>query len=184
MLLLKSQPKPMNLSPSHPGRQRFSLPATTSTLPGVVQLSFEDLAAFDQVKDQYRGLGVWFEGAIAIKPSNPLFPPHSGSLVIMPVGSHPELAVYFRHPTQMMGVFVTGARRVKMVGFDTNGNVVDQVSTSNCQYLQQDVERQEALPRQLLRLSASGIVKVVLESDGPFVLDDFFYDVTSCSIAA
>ena len=147
----------------------------TKLLPsGFVELNFEDLSAFEQVRDQYSDLGIKFDKAIALQPSNPAFPPRSGAVVLMPMNHGLSLSVYLYRSIQAIGAFVTGTRQVRLTAFDCNGQVVAQSDTGVRRYVHEQRETVDPLPRHKLELSAKAIARVEFASDSPFTLDDFF----------
>lgn len=143
---------------------------------GPTQLDFEDLAEFERLKDQYCELGVRFDGAIAIQPSNPIFTPRSGALVLIPASCKLGISAQFCRPVCVVRALVSGTRQVVLTALDEAGNVLGKVSIGTYQYmLMQENEHLEPLPQQELQLEMQGIAKVVFESDTPFTLDDFFF---------
>jgi hypothetical protein len=138
------------------------------------ELDFEDLSAFEQVRDQYSGLGIKFAGAIALQPSNPAFVPHSGSVVLMPMTNGLSLGVYLYRTTQTVGAFVTGTKQVRLTAFDANDKVIAQSNTGARQYVQEQRQTVDPLPQHKLELTALGIARVEFASDAPFTVDDFF----------
>lgn len=141
---------------------------------GRVELDFEDLSAFEQVRDQYSGLGIKFAGAIALQPSNPAFLPRSGSVVLMPMTNGLSFDIYLYRATQTVGAFVTGTKQVRLTAFDADGKVIAQSDTGVRQYVQEQRQTVDPLPQHKLELTAVGIARVKFASDTPFTLDDFF----------
>lgn len=139
-----------------------------------IKLDFEDLSAFEQVRDQYSGLGIKFAGAIALQPSNPAFLPHSGSVVLMPLTNGLSLGVYLYRTSQTVGAFVTGTKQVRLTAFDANDKVIAQSNTGARQYVQEQRQTVDPLPQHKLELTAVGIARVEFASDAPFTMDDFF----------
>lgn len=138
------------------------------------RLDMETLMQFELIQDQYRALGVCFEGAIALQPSNPAFSAPSGSMVLMPTASKPHIIANFLHPVQRIGAMVSGARQIRLTAFDRHGNVLMHQCTDRPRSLQL-AEENRAFPRHVLEVNAAGIARVVFASDSPFLLDDFFF---------
>ncbi|NJL35528.1 MAG: hypothetical protein HC899_01360 [Leptolyngbyaceae cyanobacterium SM1_4_3] len=141
---------------------------------GCVELDFEDLSAFEQVRDQYSGLGIKFAGAIALQPSNPAFLPRSGSVVLMPMTNGLSLSAYLYRTAQTVGAFVTGTKQVRLTAFNREGKVIAQSDTGARQYVQEQRQTVDPLPQRKLELTAGGIARVEFASDAPFTMDDFF----------
>jgi len=51
--------------------------------PSSVCLNLEDLKCFEVVDRQFHHYGLTFENAIALQPSNPAYPPRTGTSVLM-----------------------------------------------------------------------------------------------------
>lgn len=150
-------------------------PESTKLLQfGCVELDFEDLSAFEQVRDQYSNLGIRFAGAIALQPSNPAFPPHSGSVVLMPMSHGLTLSVYLSRCIQTIGAFVTGTRQVRLTAFDCHGKAIAQSDTGARQYVHEQRQTLVPLSQQKLELATARIARVEFASDSTFTLDDFF----------
>jgi hypothetical protein len=149
-------------------------PVPRPPVPEFIQLDFEELSLFEQVQNQYQNLGVRFEGAIAIHPSNPAFASPSGSLVIIPSGEGLSITVHFDRPIRQTKAVVIGARSVRLTAFDRHGNVLIQERTST--QLQIPAEAIASLPAEKLAAIAEKIVRIVFASDAPFILDSLFCD--------
>lgn len=145
-------------------------------LPRLLQLNFEDLAAFEPVGDRYANLGVHFTGAVALMPSNPAFPPRSGSQVLMPVANQLGITVELRHPARRVGAFAIGSQPVKITAFDKDNNRIDRAGTeASC-----EISRTGQQPHHRLEVQGRDIVKVVFDSAAPFILDDVFFYCEPC----
>jgi len=53
------------------------------TVPNCICLDLENLKCFEAVERQYERWGVIFHNSLAIQPSNPVFPTHSGLTVLI-----------------------------------------------------------------------------------------------------
>lgn len=137
-------------------------------------LSFQELSAFERVREQYAHLGVRFEGTIALQPSNPLFHPDSGALILMPVNDQVGITVIFDRPTEWAGAFVTSARPVLMTAFDEGGNPIEQASTDWDQVYTEEGLLRFPLPQQRLELRAKNIARVTFHSYAPFTLANLY----------
>lgn len=137
-------------------------------------LSFQELSAFERVREQYAHLGVRFEGTIALEPSNPLFHSDSETLILMPANDQAGITVSFDLPTEWVGAFVTSVRPVLMSAFDENGNLLEQATTHWDQVYTEDGLLRFPLPQQRLELRAQHIARVVFHSYAPFTLSNFY----------
>lgn len=138
----------------------------------LTKIDFKELKLFEQVKSQYKDLGVQFDGAIAISPSNPAFFPFSGSLVVMPVADDLAITVHLDQPMQKIGALVIGARQVRLIAFDRHSNVLAHHSLTF--HPVQSSQLIEVFPQQKLEITATDIARVVFSSDAPFVMSSFY----------
>lgn len=139
-----------------------------------VQLDFEDLTACESVQDQYGHLGLRFEGAIALQPSNPAFRPRSGQTALIPANTTPGITIHFRSSPQRIGAFVAGTRPVSLAAFDASHKLLSRQSIGQRRPLKDQADLTPSLPQQQLEVSGHNIARVVFSSDAPFILDDFF----------
>ncbi|HEY9858480.1 MAG TPA: hypothetical protein V6D16_03165, partial [Candidatus Obscuribacterales bacterium] len=117
-----------------------------------------------------------FIGAIAIRPSNPIFLPSSGCLVLMPSTFQLGIRAQFRRPVEIVQALVSGTRPVTLTALDSQGVVLERVSIGSYQYVWANGQAELApLPQQPLALQTPGIASVMFESDAPFTLDNFFF---------
>lgn len=153
----------------------FSISAAAAWQLQPVYLEFEDLVEFDRVEHQYACLGIHFTGAIAIRPSNPIFIPSSGAMVLMPSHAQQGITVDFRQPISLIRAIVVGTQPVTLKALDTNGHMISQVSIGSYRYVwASELDQLTPLPQQHLQLQAKQIAAVVFNSDAPFTLDNLF----------
>lgn len=141
--------------------------------PRLIHLNFEELSCFEVVERQFETWGVVFKNAIAIKPSNPAFPPKSGQTVLMGSPRAGVLEASFNRPAQFVSAFLTSSRRTAMTAFDENDTPIAETeipaanladSGSSCE------------PNIQLNLKASNICRVCVRScGGQFTVDDFAF---------
>lgn len=143
---------------------------TTTTC---VRIDLEDLRSFEVVERQYQDLGVTFSNAIAIKPSNPAFPPYSGAIVLFGSPRDGWLEATFEFPVQFVSGFVTGSRRTVLIAFDANGKPIARTESPDRNL----VSGESAVPPNLqLSLKANNICRVAFQTlDGQLTLDDFCF---------
>lgn len=153
-------------------REGHSLKSTPpQATPSLVRLDFQDLKAFERVTEQYQHLGVQFEQAIALSPSNPAFQPRTGSMAVMPPSHHKSITVSFFRSIAKVGAYVSNVIPVTLTAYDEDGNSLGSASSQPCSSPQPGV----ALDRQLLELEIEAIAYVTFHSDGPFILNDLFF---------
>lgn len=141
----------------------------------LIELSFDQLKLFEPVMGQYKHLGVEFQGAIALKPSNPEFFPQSGSLVLMPQGNKMMIATSFKQPVASVRALVCGSGSIVLTTYDINGNLLDRTSKSPDLLVNVSSTTQAKLNSSWLQSKKRGITRVELHSCTPFTLSDFSF---------
>lgn len=99
--------------------------------PQSVRFHFEGLNRFEVVDQQFRHWGVTFANAIAIQPSNPNFPPHSGEMVLMGAPKNGLIEIIFEHPVRFVAGFVTSSRGTVLSAYDRQGTLLDRAELAN-----------------------------------------------------
>ncbi|WP_071517220.1 hypothetical protein [Geitlerinema sp. PCC 9228] len=92
--------------------------------PTLVRLDLEDLKCFEVVEKQFQHWGVTLHNAIAIHPSNPAYPPHSGVTLLMGAPKGGFLEICFQYPVQLVCAFVTSSSRTVVKAYDQNDNLL------------------------------------------------------------
>jgi hypothetical protein len=99
--------------------------------PKFVRFHFEGLNRFEVVDRQFSHWGVTLANAIAIQPSNPYFPPHSGEMVLMGAPKNGLIEITFEHPVQFVAGFVTSSRATVLSAYDRQGKPLDRAELAN-----------------------------------------------------
>ncbi len=137
-----------------------------------VRLDLEDLPCFSQVDQHYEAWGVEFKNAMAIKPSNPAYPPHSGSKVMMGSPESGWVEATFASPVRYVSSFITSSRRTVMMAFDRQNQLVAQTESPTGN-LKQNGNQAANLK---LSVQAANIHRITFHSmNGQITLDDFCF---------
>lgn len=149
---------------------------TSQLIPAAefVRISFEALSAFDRVTTQFESLGVRFHNAIALKPSNPVFPQGEDTCVLLPTHNNSALVFELTQPMQWVEVSVSSVQAVRMRGIDVSDTTVAEAGDAY-DYCNIGVHPNHELPHQRLRIAAAGLSRVVIESDTPLTLNDISF---------
>lgn len=139
-----------------------------------VQISFEALSAFDRVTTQFESLGVRFHNAIALKPSNPVFPQDEDTCVLLPTHTNSALMFELLQPMQWVEVSVSSVQAVRMRGIDVSDTTVAEAGDAY-DYCNIGAHPNHELPHQRLRIAAAGLSRVVIESDTPLTLNEISF---------
>ncbi len=138
-----------------------------------VCLNLEDLKCFESVEKQYEKFGVIFHNCIAIQPSNPAFPSHSGLMVLMGAPKSGFLEASFVRPVHSVSTYVTSSQRLVLSAYDGNRQLLTQTILSGANLANTD---SAIPPNTLLTVRANNIHSVTFCAfDGQFTLDDFTF---------
>ncbi|NET32341.1 MAG: hypothetical protein F6K19_10080 [Cyanothece sp. SIO1E1] len=140
-----------------------------------VQLDFESLDCFEAVGDRFAERGVVFNNAIALHPSNPAFPTHSGSMVMIGAPKAGWLEVNFQCPVQAVSGYVTSSRRTLLIAYDAEDNLLakDELPSSNLAGSDSKIA-----PNRQLSLKTPNIHRVAFQSlGGQLTVDDLSFKV-------
>ncbi|HLO86327.1 MAG TPA: hypothetical protein VK203_15210 [Nostocaceae cyanobacterium] len=141
------------------------------SLPQCIRLSLNNLKCFEVVECQYEQWGVIFHNSLAIQPSNPAFPTHSGGTVLMGSPKNGFLEATFLRPVQWVSAVVTSSQQLVLSAYDQNGQQLAQSTLPTANLANSDSSMP---PNTLLSVAAIGITRVTFCAfDGQFTLDDF-----------
>ncbi|GAB4460987.1 MAG: hypothetical protein OHK0037_09210 [Elainellaceae cyanobacterium] len=147
-------------------------PAFQDTLDHV-ELDFDELQTFETVSTQFCHLGVTFANAIALVPSNPAFPSHSGQLVLMGCPKGGWLEATFDQPVQRVSGHITSSRPTVMAAFDEHNRPVAQTQTPAANLAGSDSSQ---TPNLEMTLTARRISRVTFYTfDGQLTLGAFSF---------
>jgi hypothetical protein len=157
------------------GHQETSTPSCIVTAPAQVHLNFEDLKCFENVDRQFQQWGVTFNNCIAIRPSNPAFPPHSGSTVLMGAPKSGWLEAVFLYPVKCVSAFVTTSQKLVLAAYNQDNQLLTEVEISEPNLAGSDSSIPPNVP---LSVAAADIYRVTYCAfDGQFILDDFNFSL-------
>ncbi|BAY64022.1 hypothetical protein NIES22_41130 [Calothrix brevissima NIES-22] len=149
--------------------------AASANTPSCIALNFEDLKCFETVERQYESWGVIFNNSIAIQPSNPAFPAHSGSTVLMGSPNSGSLEVSFLQPVNWVSAFVTSSQRLILTAYDRDRQMLAQTVLPAANLANSD---SSIAPNALLSIAANNICHLTFSAfDGQFTLDNFRFCV-------
>ncbi|NJL80419.1 MAG: hypothetical protein HC836_48520 [Richelia sp. RM2_1_2] len=141
-----------------------------SSLADCVLLELDNLKCFEVVERQYESSGIIFHNCIAIEPSNPAFPPHSGVVVLMGSPHSGLLEATFVRPVNFVSAFVTSSQRLVLSAYDRDRQLLNQAVLPCGNLANSD---SGIAPNVLLSVSAQNIHSVSFRAfDGQFTIDD------------
>jgi hypothetical protein len=155
-------------------RACFEVNNSKQTIPTCTCLNLESLKCFETVQYQYQEWGIIFNNCIAIKPSNPAFPPHSGSVVLMGASKGGFLEASFVRPVSVVSAYVTSSQRLVLSAYNCDRDIIAQAELSGENLANSDSAVE--LPNMQLRIRAKDICSVSFRAfDGQFTVDDLTF---------
>lgn len=155
--------------------QETSAPDCIVATPAQVNLNFENLMCFEVVDRQFQKWGVTFNNCIAIRPSNPAFPAHSGSTVLMGAPKSGWLEASFIHPVKSVSAFVTTSQRLVLTAYNQDNQPLKEVEIAEQNLAGSD---SSIPPNVLLTVNEVDICRVTFCAfEGQFILDDFKFQL-------
>jgi hypothetical protein len=138
-------------------------------------LNLEDLKCFETVEGKYENLGVIFENCIALQPSNPAFPAHSGLTVLMGGPKSGLLEAKFIRPVKKVRAYVTSSQRLIFSAYGKNKELLGHTALQGANLANSD----SVIPPNIqLSLSGEDIHRVTFCAfDGQFTVDDFSFSL-------
>ncbi|USR89808.1 hypothetical protein NEA10_13145 [Phormidium yuhuli AB48] len=154
-------------------RDRLSGEGRVQEFPPSVRLDFEGLTRFEVVSDQYKRWGVEFDNAIAVSPSNPAYPTHSGEMVLMAAPKSGFLELTFDRPVQFVAGYVTSSRFTAMSAYNDGGQTITRAELPGANLANSNSSVQ---PNQQLIVRSPNIRRVTFYAfDGELVVDDISF---------
>ncbi|MFN6535858.1 MAG: hypothetical protein RM021_005725 [Nostoc sp. EkiNYC01] len=141
------------------------------SIPTCICLDLEELKCFEVVERQYEQWGVIFHNSLAIQPSNPAFPSHSGLTVLMGAPKSGFLEATFLRPVNSVSAYVTSSQRLVLSAYDGDRQLLGQTVLPGANLANSD---SAISPNTLLSITGNNIYSVTFCAfDGQFILDDF-----------
>lgn len=136
-----------------------------------IRLALEELYCFEVIENQFQHLGITFNNAIALQPSNPAFVIKPTTTVIMgaPKGGH--LEINFKYPVHKVCGMITSSSGTALSAYDMEGKKVAETRMSVSHHISSDALN---FPHAQLKVSGFNIQKVTFETfDGQLILHHF-----------
>ena len=84
-------------------------------------LNLETLTPFEAIDHQFESLGITFNNAIALKPSNPAFPTYSGQMLLLASPDNGFISMTFAQPVSYVSGRVTSSRPTIFTAYNSLG---------------------------------------------------------------
>lgn len=150
-----------------------SEPKRLTVKPVYARLNLEDLKCFEGVEKQFHYWGVLFRNAIALQPSNPAYPPRSGTTVLMGAPDSGWIEAIFPKPVCFVCCYVTSSQRTIMSAYDAQDNLLLRSEMPGANLAGSS---SEILPNTQLSIQSPNISRITLSAfDGQLIVDDFSF---------
>lgn len=141
--------------------------------PSNVCLNLEDLKCFEAVEHQFHPYGISFRNAIALQPSNPAYPPRTGTTVLMAAPKNGWLEVTFPKPVRLFCCYITSSQRTVLSAYDHQDNLLISQSLTNPNLADSD---SPIPPNTQMRVEQPNISRITLNAfDGQLTVADLSY---------
>ena len=146
---------------------------TNTPVAECILLQLDNLQCFEVVDRQYESKGVVFSNCIAIEPSNPAFPAHSGLIVLMSSPKSGLLEATFVNPVHSFSAFVTSSQRLVLSAYDESRQLLDRAILPSGNLANSD---SSLAPNSLLSVAAKNIHSICFHAfNAQFTVDDLSF---------
>ncbi|AFY40442.1 hypothetical protein Lepto7376_4334 [[Leptolyngbya] sp. PCC 7376] len=147
-----------------------------SDLNKIIELPIDSLRSFDVVEKQFSDLGVLFANTVVLQPSNSLYLPEVGKMVLMGAPQNGWIEVTFTIPVLYFACSLTSSQHATIRAFDDVGEALCVFETEKCDHENSDPLVSSPPPNLPISLQAQNIQKVLLSSlDGQLVIHNVMF---------
>ena len=147
-----------------------------SDLNKIIELPIDSLRSFDVVENQFSDLGVLFKNTVVLQPSNALYLPKVGKMVLMGAPQNGWIEINFTVPVLYFSCHLTSSQHAVVRAFDDANEVLSVFETEKCDHKNADPQVSSPPPNLPVSLQAQNIQKVLLSSiDGQLVIHNVMF---------
>ncbi len=143
------------------------------TKPSSVYLNLEDLKCFEVVEHQFHHYGITLKNAIALQPSNPAYPPRTGTNVLMGAPKNGWIEVIFSQPVCRFCCYVTSSQRTIMSAYDHQDKLLTRCSLAQSNLAGSNAQISPNAPMQIEHPNIYRVTFYAL--DGQLTLSDLSF---------
>lgn len=136
-------------------------------------LPLQTLTNFELVNHQFAALQVWFESAIALRPSNPSFQADESALTLMAFYHKSGFKVNLGQNVAAVDFGFISSEPLMISGLDAEGHCVSMVKTTDLPAFAKPEELNQR-PIQGITLDTHGAKTIRIDSVAPFVVTRFW----------
>lgn len=138
-----------------------------------IKLNLENLQCYEVVTEQFGELGIIFNNALALQPSNSAYLPRRGKMVLMASPKNGWIEANFTHPVTYFNCYVTSSQRTMLSAYNGSQELVSRIETAGANLANFE---SEIAPNARLTVTGSEIVRITLECfDGQLVVNDLSF---------
>ncbi|OKH11880.1 hypothetical protein [[Limnothrix rosea] IAM M-220] len=140
-------------------------------LKKIIELPIDSLRSFDVVEEQFSDLGVLFTNTVVLQPSNSLYLPKFGKMVLMGAPQNGLIEVNFTLPVIYFACSLTSSQHATVRAFDDDGKTLCVFETEKSNHENPDSLVSQPTPNIPISMQAQNIQKITLSSlDGQLVI--------------
>jgi hypothetical protein len=141
--------------------------------PSSVCLNLEDLKCFEVVDRQFHHYGITFNNTIALQPSNPAYPPRSGTTVLMGAPKSGWVEATFSQPICKFCCYVTSSQRTILSAYDHHDTLLVRQSMTGSNLAGSD---SGISPNAQMKIEEASISRITLYAfDGQLTIADLSF---------
>ncbi|MGB2926415.1 MAG: hypothetical protein WBB82_14020 [Limnothrix sp.] len=139
----------------------------------IIEIPLNKLKSFDVVKDQFADLGVLFDNVFVLQPSNSIYFPEVGKMVLMGAPRNGWLEITFTVPVNYFACRLTSSQHSVIKAYDCDDQLLTMFDTETADYEAADPLVSAPPPNIAVEMQASSIERITLSSlDGQLVVHD------------
>lgn len=152
------------------------MPDNVADINKIIELPLDKLRSFDTVKEQFADLGVLFDNAFVLQPSNATYFPEVGNMVLMGAPRNGWIEITFTIPINYFACRLTSSQHTQVQAYDSDGESLALFDTETADYKEADRLVSAPPPNLDVKLHAVNIERVTLNSlDGQLVIHDICF---------
>jgi hypothetical protein len=126
----------------------------------LIAINIENLKCYELVHQQFQDLGVIFNNAIALEPSNHAYRPQQGTMILMSAPQNGWIEVNFTQPVRFFSCYVTSQGRTTLSAYDTQNQIITSVETLGANLAHHETT---ISPNTFLSVTVANISRITLD---------------------
>lgn len=97
----------------------------------IIHLPFENLRCFETVQEQFAHLGILFDNAVVLQPSNAIYFPEVGRMVLMAAPQNGWMDIRFPVPVTHFSCRLTSSQAAIATAYDGEAKILKSIETAS-----------------------------------------------------